>query len=322
MAEDVRGARDAMTAMEQTVPAVRPYARRELVPSGLFGMVIFVGTEIMFFAGLISAFTISKAGAPEGAWDLPAGQVLPRASTAIYSMALFASGALLSVAGRQYRAQSSAAAPTLLAATVLGALFVLFQGSEWVALIGGGVTLWSSALGAFIYVIVGTHAVHAVAALTALGLPHRTLAQAGKLVINTYGGRWEKFWRSDLVPAFTKATKVEPKDAGAQPAPQSGKSYVATPKKEGEAAPASPTTPERARELSRRPEIAIEFVAKTEVRTDPSLMPEAPAFAVKRNNPLPIGSSRVGVSRFAPCGLMITRRLFISPTCDSPPRPR
>ena len=38
----------------------------------------------------------------------------------------------------------------------------------------------------------------------------------------------------------SKATVVEPKDAGAQPAPQSGKSYVATPKKEGEAVPAEP----------------------------------------------------------------------------------
>jgi acetyl-CoA acyltransferase len=42
------------------------------------------------------------------------------------------------------------------------------------------------------------------------------------------------------------------------------------------------TTRERARELSPRPEIDIELIAKTEVRTDPSLMPEAPAFAVKR----------------------------------------
>jgi NADH-quinone oxidoreductase subunit E len=41
----------------------------------------------------------------------------------------------------------------------------------------------------------------------------------------------------------SKATKVEPKEAGAQPAPQSGKSYVASPNKEGEAVPASPTTP-------------------------------------------------------------------------------
>jgi acetyl-CoA acyltransferase len=42
------------------------------------------------------------------------------------------------------------------------------------------------------------------------------------------------------------------------------------------------TTEERARELSPRPEIVIRFVAKTEARTEPSLMPEAPAFAVRR----------------------------------------
>ena len=41
-------------------------------------------------------------------------------------------------------------------------------------------------------------------------------------------------------------------------------------------------TEERARELSARPEIDIRFVAKTEVRTSPSLMPEAPALAVQK----------------------------------------
>lgn len=39
---------------------------------------------------------------------------------------------------------------------------------------------------------------------------------------------------------------------------------------------------DRAKELSLRPEINIEFVAKTEMRTHPSLMPEAPAFAVRK----------------------------------------
>jgi acetyl-CoA acetyltransferase len=37
----------------------------------------------------------------------------------------------------------------------------------------------------------------------------------------------------------------------------------------------------RARELSSRPEIDIRFVAKAELRTSPSMMPEAPALAVK-----------------------------------------
>ena len=35
-------------------------------------------------------------------------------------------------------------------------------------------------------------------------------------------------------------------------------------------------------ELSPRPEIDIRFVAKAELRTQPSLMPEAPALAVKK----------------------------------------
>jgi acetyl-CoA acetyltransferase len=42
------------------------------------------------------------------------------------------------------------------------------------------------------------------------------------------------------------------------------------------------TSPEKARELSSKPEINIEFVAKTEVRTLPSMMPEAPASAVQK----------------------------------------
>ncbi|NIM65352.1 MAG: thiolase family protein [Candidatus Latescibacteria bacterium] len=42
------------------------------------------------------------------------------------------------------------------------------------------------------------------------------------------------------------------------------------------------TTREKARELSPRPEIDIQFVAKTEVRALPSLMPEAPTLAVQK----------------------------------------
>jgi acetyl-CoA C-acetyltransferase len=42
------------------------------------------------------------------------------------------------------------------------------------------------------------------------------------------------------------------------------------------------TTQEKAKELSPKPEIEISFVGKAEVRTSPSLMPEAPALAVRR----------------------------------------
>jgi acetyl-CoA acetyltransferase len=38
----------------------------------------------------------------------------------------------------------------------------------------------------------------------------------------------------------------------------------------------------KARELSRRPEIDIQFIGKAEARAEPSLMPEAPALAVRK----------------------------------------
>jgi len=41
-------------------------------------------------------------------------------------------------------------------------------------------------------------------------------------------------------------------------------------------------TPEQVRELSPRPEVDVRFVAKTDVRTAPALMPEAPALAVQK----------------------------------------
>ena len=148
-----------------------PPRRREVVPASVFGMLVFIATEVMFFAGLMSAFTITRAGAPPLAWRLPAGYTLPAGETAFNSAALLLSGVLVFIAHRQFRRWDfPVAARTLLAATVLGALFVGLQGREWWGLLSHGVTMQSSALGAFFYLIVGTHAVHALAAIVGLGV--------------------------------------------------------------------------------------------------------------------------------------------------------
>ncbi len=155
-----------------TAPAVIVAARRrQVVPNSVLATLIFVGTEVMFFAGLISAFTITRAGALPLAWSLPSGLVLPAAETAVNSVALLLSGVMTFIAYRQHRAgDASRAARSLLVATVLGAMFVLLQGREWWGLLSQGVTMHSSTLGAFFYLIVGTHAVHAVAAIVALAV--------------------------------------------------------------------------------------------------------------------------------------------------------
>ena len=45
---------------------------------------------------------------------------------------------------------------------------------------------------------------------SAFALPGLSAFGASSLVVNTYGGRWEKFWRSDLLPAFQKSSGVQP----------------------------------------------------------------------------------------------------------------
>ncbi|NBS65092.1 MAG: ABC transporter substrate-binding protein [Betaproteobacteria bacterium] len=50
----------------------------------------------------------------------------------------------------------------------------------------------------------------ALAGSASLALPTLSAAQQAKLIINTYGGRWEKFWRGTLIPPFAKSTGIEP----------------------------------------------------------------------------------------------------------------
>jgi cytochrome c oxidase subunit 3 len=139
-------------------------ARREpVVSSSLLGMLLFIASEAMFFAGLISAFTIVRSGAP--VWPPPGQPRLPLEETALNTAALLASGVLLIFVRRAFNRRRQNAEKPLLVAMGLGAFFVVFQGVEWAALLREGLTLTSSSLGSFFYLIVGIHALHAVAAL-------------------------------------------------------------------------------------------------------------------------------------------------------------
>ena len=146
-----------------------PAPRRKLVSDAVLGMLLFVFTEVMLFSGLISAHTIVKSRSAGQMWP-PFGQPrLPVEATAVNTVALLASGLALVLAHFAYRKQPRRALVPMAAAVILGAFFVAFQGREWVALLGEGLTLTSSTYGAFFYLIVGTHGLHALAAIGALG---------------------------------------------------------------------------------------------------------------------------------------------------------
>src|ERR1700693_6649434 len=73
------------------------------LPNSVLAMIIFIATEVMFFAALMSAHTIARATVMGGVWP-PAGQPrLPVERTAFNTAILLLSGVLLFIANRRAR---------------------------------------------------------------------------------------------------------------------------------------------------------------------------------------------------------------------------
>lgn len=140
--------------------------RTPILPNAVMGMLIFIVVEVMTFAGFISAFSIAKA--QYDVWPPPNQPRLPVEMTAFNTLALIASGILLFWAGKKFAESPRSAQRWILISFILGGMFVLFQGYEWVQLLGEGLTMQSSQYGSFFYMIVGFHALHAIAAITIL----------------------------------------------------------------------------------------------------------------------------------------------------------
>jgi cytochrome c oxidase subunit III len=151
--------------------SVTPAGRRRReapLADSVFGMLIFVSTEVMFFVALISAFIVIKAGVEP--WSPPPGVRLPVIATAGNTALLLLSGVLLYQAGRGFAAEGRAARVQSLfrGAALLGTFFVLLQGYEWIRLINHGMTMTSGIFSACFFLLIGTHGLHAAAAALAL----------------------------------------------------------------------------------------------------------------------------------------------------------
>ncbi len=181
-----------MTPSHAITPRIAPVARRPVISSAVLGTLFFIVAEVMFFSGAISAFTISRSGALPGTWPMPGQPRLPAEATLLNTALLLLSGIVLVVAHRLYRKQNPIAHWVTLCAWALGAGFVGLQGVEWAGLLSQGLTLTSSPLGSFFYLIVGSHAVHAVCALIALGFAWLQMAR-NKLAPGLFFGA-QTFW--------------------------------------------------------------------------------------------------------------------------------
>jgi heme/copper-type cytochrome/quinol oxidase subunit 3 len=173
--------------------SARDLSRRHFTDHALFGMAVFVFTEIMLFAAFLSAYAIVRNAAPPGSWPPPDQPRLPFERTALNTVALIASGIAVALAHRAERRHGQRAARRpLTVGVVLGALFLLLQGAEWAGLLGQGLTVSSSQVGGFFYLIIGAHAAHAVIAL-ALLLWCWTALLAGRMPASRFGAA-QLFW--------------------------------------------------------------------------------------------------------------------------------
>lgn len=146
-------------------PAVR---RRPLaIEHGILAMAVFLATETMLFAGLISAFLILRAGAMQ--WPPPGQPRLPIAITGLNTLVLLLSAYTMQRAtSASRRPRSSAMVRWLGVTAALGTTFLLVQGVEWMRLVAHGLHASSSTYGASFYTLIGCHAVHVLAAVVAL----------------------------------------------------------------------------------------------------------------------------------------------------------
>jgi cytochrome c oxidase subunit 3 len=149
-------------------------------------VLVFLGAEAMFFAGLMGAYIVFRVGA--AVWPPPFQPRLPVGVTGVNTVFLLASAATIRVALRGARRGDGTHLVRWLGLTaLLGAIFLAVQGYEWIELIQFGLTVSSSVYGGLFYTLIGFHALHVFGALVWLMVVF-TLARHGRYAKDRYLG--------------------------------------------------------------------------------------------------------------------------------------
>jgi heme/copper-type cytochrome/quinol oxidase subunit 3 len=136
------------------VIAVRPAVASRTIA----GVTVFIASESIFFLAIVLAYVAYReAGLSTAKANLDIGR------TALFSLALFASSGTMALA-------ASRRDPRWIGATlVLGAVFLVGQGSEYARLLGEGIGPGSALFGTTFFTLTGLHGLHVLAGLMALG---------------------------------------------------------------------------------------------------------------------------------------------------------
>lgn len=139
--------------------------------NAILGMLIFIGSEVMLFAGLMSAFLVLRSRLPE--WPPPGQPRFPLGITALNTLVLLASGWTMLRVWRLARAggepDREAQMERWLGITAgLGLLFVVVQGIEWTRLIAHGLQISPGIYGGLFSTVIGMHGLHVLLGVAAV----------------------------------------------------------------------------------------------------------------------------------------------------------
>jgi heme/copper-type cytochrome/quinol oxidase subunit 3 len=141
--------------------------RRPGLENARLATMFFIAAEVMFFAGLISAYFVLRMGAAQ--WPPPLQPRLPILVTGLNTLLLLGSSFAMMRTLRD-RDDAAVVARGLAVTAALGVIFLAVQGYEWLQLVGYGLTITSGAYGVTFYTLIGVHGLHVLGALVWLGI--------------------------------------------------------------------------------------------------------------------------------------------------------
>lgn len=128
------------------------------IPTGKFGMWVFLVSEIMFFTGLIGSYIVLRLGSAD--WPRP-GDVLNTPLLGLNTLVLLSSSLSMALALDAVRQGKQAALRGYLLLTAgLGTAFLCIKGFDYVHMWQHGFTLSSNLFGSCYYLLTGFHALH------------------------------------------------------------------------------------------------------------------------------------------------------------------
>ncbi|OWY19174.1 cytochrome oxidase subunit III [Sphingobacteriales bacterium UPWRP_1] len=128
-----------------------------------FALWLGIGTVIMMFAGLTSAFIVRRAAGNWVEFELPPLFYFSTLVIGLSSIALF-------FAEKAYKANRHLQYRNLLGLTLVGGItFIILQYAAWMQLASYGILLRGNPSGSFVYVISGLHAAHVLGGVVLLG---------------------------------------------------------------------------------------------------------------------------------------------------------